>query len=121
MKKIILIIYAVFSCFLLSCCGNGQPNSSILRNDKIYFFYQTNCIHCHHAAEYIDQKYPDLDIIRVNIANKNGMEMLMKCAKKFKLGDRIGTPLFCMGDKHLMGWGDEYKRRFDFYVQRFIK
>ncbi len=46
---------------------------------------------------------------------------MVKCARKFNLGDRIGTPLFCMGRKHLMGWAPQNERKFDMYVRPFVK
>lgn len=57
----------------------------------------------------------------VNVGNPGGFNLMVKCARKFNLGDRIGTPLFCMGRKHLMGWAPQNERKFDMYVRPFVK
>lgn len=119
MKYIRLAFMLLAACVCLGACHN-QPDNKLYA-DEIYFFYQTTCPHCHHAQAYIDQKYPDLKMVSVNIADKNGFELFAKCAKKFKLGNKVGTPLFCMGDKYLMGWAPEYEATFDAYVKPFLK
>ena len=108
MNKLVYILAAVV--IAVSGCGDNGKSKSVnetavqseIRADEIYFFYSNSCPHCHEALEYINGKYPDL-----------------KCAQKFKLGKRIGTPLFCMGDNYLMGWAPEYEAKFDSYVRPF--
>ena len=56
----------------------------------------------------------------VNVANAGGYELLVKCARKFKLGNQIETPLLCMGDNYLMGWAPEYETKFDSYVKPYL-
>ena len=105
---------------LLAACGEKTPELEELQADKVYFFYSNGCPHCHHALEYINQKYPKLDLTMVNVSNAGGYELLVKCAAKFKLGNQIGTPLLCMGDKYLMGWASEYEPRFDMYIKPYL-
>jgi len=33
----------------------------------------------------------------------------------------LGTPLFCMGDKFIMGWSNNKQKQFDRYIQLFSK
>lgn len=53
----------------------------------------------------------------VNIHVGNGFELFKACGEKFRLGNSIGTPLFCMGDKYLIGWSENNARKFDEYVK----
>lgn len=90
-----------------------------LDSDKIYFFYSNTCPHCHEALEYLNNKYPDLELTMVNVGTPDGYNLLIESARKFNLGNMIGTPLFVMGDNHLMGWAPEYEAKFDAYVRKF--
>ena len=90
-----------------------------LDSDKIYFFYSNTCPHCHDALEYLNNKYPDLELTMVNVGTPDGYNLLIESARKFNLGNMIGTPLFVMGDEHLMGWAPEYEAKFDTYVRKF--
>ena len=116
MKNIFITLVA--SLFLITGCNDS--NAEINKN-KAYLFYSQTCPHCHEAREYIAKKYPNLNITQIDIASKDGTEMLFKCAKKFNLGNNIGVPLFCLGDKYIMGWSDTYRIKFDAYIRPFIK
>ena len=105
---------------LLGACGEKKTEVEDLQPDKLYFFYSNGCPHCHSALEYINQKYPKLSLSMVNVANAGGYELLVKCARRFKLGRQIGTPLLCMGDNYLMGWTPEYEAKFDSYVKPYL-
>lgn len=114
MKKILLALCA--GIFLLSGCSKKED----LATDKIYYFYSESCGHCKSASSYINTHYPDLEMIKVDVATKAGYDMILKCAQKFKLGNRIGTPLFCMGDRYVMGWSDKDAAKFNAYVKPFL-
>lgn len=98
----------------LSACGKKADN-------KAYLFYSDNCSHCHQAMKYMDQNYKNLNLIRVNVNNPEGLEKLYACAKKFDLGRRVGTPLFCFPDHYIMGWSQESRRLFDEYIKPFAE
>lgn len=119
MKKYAFLL-AVLT-FLVSGCDTGTKADEEINPDKLYFFYSNGCPHCHDALEYINKKYPDLKMTMVNVGNPGGFNLMVKCARKFNLGDRIGTPLFCMGRKHLMGWAPQNECKFDMYVRPFVK
>lgn len=114
MKKYILSLLVVIG-FICGC--DNQPQIS---NDKIYFFFYDGCPYCHHAMEYINKKYPSLDITKVDVYQAEGYKLFETCGKKFKL-ESMGTPLFCMGDKYIMGWSKNNERKFDRFVKPFIK
>lgn len=120
MKILKSILLTLICLFCVCACDNISKENSELKTDKIYLFYQTTCPHCHHAIEYINTKYPNLDMVLVNIENTENYKLFVKCAQKFKLGNRIGTPLFCIGEHYLMGWSAQYQQQFDEYVKPFI-
>lgn len=115
MKKI-LALFCVLPTLLMACTDSAKLDS-----EKIYMFYSDTCSHCHNATAYIDAKYPDLEMERVDVATENGRKLLFECAAKFKLGNRVGTPLFCMGDKYIMGWSTENARLFNRYVRTYLR
>lgn len=119
MRKITFSLFALM--IFLCCCDSKTKKVSALSEDKIYFFYYNECPYCHNAIEYIDKKYPELNMAMVNIYVGNGFDLFKKCGQKFNLGNNIGTPLFCMGDKYLMGWSKANAQKFDKYVQPFLK
>lgn len=118
MRKICLTLFAV----VLLVCGCGKKTeTAALEDSKIYFFYYNECPYCHDAIDYIDRQYPNLNKAMVNIHVGNGFELFKACGEKFRLGNSIGTPLFCMGDKYLMGWSENNARKFDEYVKPYLK
>ncbi len=108
MKKYLLALL-ILPMFLLGC---GRTENDFSSN-KLYFFYSDTCPHCHDALKYIDTKYPELKLTMVNVANENGFELLIKAAKKFKLGNRVGTPLFVWNNRYIMGWSPQNEKLFD--------
>lgn len=98
----------------IAACGTDDANK--LNPDKVYFFYQQTCPHCHHALEYINRTAPDVPMEMVSIDGA-GRDLFIECVEKFDLPrDAIGTPLICMGDNYLMGWATEYEAKFDQYI-----
>lgn len=116
-------IFYLFALVLLFAggCDARKENAPALADDKIYFFYYNECPYCHDAMDYMNAEYPRLKVTMVNIHNPGGYELLLKCAEKFKLGCNVGTPLFCMGDRYLMGWSEESPRQFDEYVRPYLQ
>lgn len=102
----------------LAACGKTDNGPA---DDKVYFFFSNTCQHCHHALEYINAKYPNLEMAMVNVGNPEGLRMLAQAAKDFEMGDSVGTPLMVFGDNYLMGWSAEYEPRFDEYVRPYLK
>lgn len=124
MKKYSNLVFLVICIFLFVIFGytlfsNKKQNVNNLLPNKIYFFYQNTCQHCHDALQHINSLQKDLPIIAINIADNSGYQLFVKCAKKFNLGNNIGTPLFCIGDKYIMGWSNENAKLFDEYTKNF--
>ena len=120
MKKLSLLLIAIFL-FGTACSPKSSKYPNKIDEDKIYFFHIQSCTHCHDADAYIQKKHSQLEIIKVDVADKDGFELFIKCAKKFKLNNEIGTPLFCMGKRHLMGWSPQIAKRFDRYARPFYE
>ena len=124
MKNFLKILMCVFALTLGGCVEDETANTSAsqseISNNQVYFFYQTTCPHCHHAASYIAQKYPNLKMVNLDVRQPANFNLFLKCAQKFRLSqDSLGTPLICMGDHYIMGWSDADAAKFDMYVQRF--
>ncbi len=120
MKKLLLSLICVMG--LLGACQEPkttQTNNELLPN-TIYFFYSTSCPHCHDAMAYLNKHHPNLKLSMENVSTQQGYELLFKCAEKFNLGNRIGTPLFCMDDKYIMGWSDQNAAQFEEYVKPYL-
>lgn len=121
MKKLLLILCSV--CLIFTACEKQNEAAAETETDidsqKIYFFFSESCPHCHEARRYIKRKHPRLPITIVNVAQPGGYRLFVKCARKFKLGRNIGTPLFCMGSEYLMGWTPQYESVFDRYAEPF--
>ena len=120
MKKIFTTLFLMVA--FLGACGEKEVPAQVNEEPKevISFFYSNTCPHCHEALAFVNANYPDLRMNMVNVATKQGQKKLMECARKFKLGNRVGTPLFCMGDNYIMGWREGYGARFDEYIKPFV-
>ena len=120
MKKIFTVLTLVVA-FLTGCSDKStSATTNAETKEYISFFYSNTCPHCHEAMKFVNARYPDLRMNMVNVSTKQGQKKLLECAQKFNLGNRVGTPLFCMGDKYIMGWSKEFGPRFDEYVQPFL-
>lgn len=124
MKKFWAIM-VVFMSVVVGGCEKSTDKVDMVQNnqiqdDQIYFFYYNGCPYCHYALDYMNEKYPDLKIVMVDIYKDGGFDLFKKCADKFNLGREIGTPLFCMGDQYIMGWSKGTEKQFDDYVKPFV-
>lgn len=124
MKKFWAIM-VVFMSVVVGGCEKSTDKVDVVQNnqiqdDQIYFFYYNGCPYCHYALDYMNEKYPDLKIVMVDIYKDGGFDLFKKCADKFNLGREIGTPLFCMGEHYIMGWSKGTEKQFDDYVKPFV-
>ena len=120
MKKLFTLIL-ILPLFLLGCKDESKNETGSLSEDHVYFLFAKTCPHCHAAMEYINQKYPDLDITMIDVNTPQGSETLWQTASKYNLGDYVGVPLIVMGKNHIMGWTESYEARFDEFVKPFVK
>lgn len=121
MKKIVATVFILSSSLALAQMTYFDPTHRI-DDDRIYFFTQTMCPHCNHAATYIAKTYPDLKIDYLEITDTQNQESFIACANKFHLNKRkLGTPLICMGQHYILGWTEEEQKHFDEYVKNFIE
>lgn len=120
MKKISYLLTVVLA-LAVAACDNTPRELTELMPDKPYLFYSDGCPHCHEAQEFLNRKYPGLNIIKVSIDNKDGARLMSQCVRKFKLGRQVGIPLFCLGDKYIVGWSRRYEQKFHNYIKPFLK
>ena len=62
-----------------------------------------------------------MQIEKFDIANSDARNLFIKCAKKFNLGNNLGTPLICLGDNYVMGWSKRNEKKFDRLIKPFLK
>jgi len=114
LRKLLTGLFSISILFLASC--KDDNSLQYLSKNEIYFFYQETCPHCHTAAQYIKEKYPDLKVKGLDIKMPGNMKLFQQAVKDYKITTAAGTPLIGMGDKYIMGWGDEEVKAFDKYV-----
>ena len=117
---IITFLLSVCCLWFLSACQPEEDDIKDLSADKVYFFYQTTCPHCHTAAQYIKNKYPMLKVVSRDIKLPGNMNLFKAAVKKYEIGGAIGTPLICFGEHYIMGWGPNDKQLFDYYVRPYV-
>ena len=71
MKKISYLLTVVLA-LAVAACDNTPRELTELMPDKPYLFYSAGCPHCHEAQEFLNRKYPELNIIKVSVDNKDG-------------------------------------------------
>ena len=119
MNKLFSALLCALGLFVTTACSNSSTEE--LSQDKIYFFYQTTCPHCHDAAKYIKANYPTLKITSLDIKLPGNMKLFEKAVKKYNITGPTGTPLFIMGNNYLMGWVNSEHARFDLYVKPYLE
>ena len=108
----------ILALLIITACSQSSEK---LDDNQIYFFYSNTCPHCHDAIVYINDKYPNLGVAMVNVANPGGYELLVEAARKYNLQNSVGTPLITFGDNYIMGWAKQYEAKFDEYCRPFVK
>ena len=109
---------------LMACTSYAEETvvqKNIIQDDQIYFFTMDGCPHCEDAKGYLKRNYPDLKIKEREISDSKNRKYFYACGAKFGLKRyQLGTPLFCMGDHYILGWGWGDDARFDKYIQPFL-
>lgn len=118
-RNLVICLCGVFA-LMLSACKDENSVISLSENE-VYFFYQETCPHCHTAAQYIKEKYPDLPVKGLDIKMPGNMRLLKQAVKDYKLKGSIGTPFICFGDKYIMGWSNEDEARLAEYAKSYEK
>ena len=92
----------------------GCDSTARLDAKTIYFFTKPGCPYCEKASDYIKQQHPNLSVEYKNVKEISARDLMLSCAEKFKLPtNRLGTPLICMGDNYLLGWGPDASVEFE--------
>ena len=113
LKRLLGALFCLSGLLLASACGDDSENITKLSQDQIYFFYKNSCPHCHEAAEYIKANHPDLNIKGLDVQMPGNQKLFTSAVKTYKIGAMAGTPLICMGDEYIMGWGKDSPQKFD--------
>ena len=119
MKKVIkLLILAFF--FLLPFNVFGLEEEKV----KLYLFYGDGCPHCADEKEFldsIDDKYPNLEIIKNEVwYNDENSLLLDKLEKELKI-TRSGVPTTIIGEEVIVGYnyatGSKIERAINYYLE----
>ena len=95
--------------FTFGCSGEATLDAN-----TIYFFTKPGCPYCEKAEDYIKQKHPDLAVEYKNVKEVSARNLMLVCAEKFDLPtNQLGTPLICMGNEYLLGWGPKAPDQFE--------
>ena len=118
MIRKLFICLGIASALLLTAC---QKKDDIVKlsEQEIYFFFQEGCPHCHTAAEYIKEKYPNLQVKSLDIAMPRNRRLFQQATRAYKLGMNVGTPLICFGKQYIMRWGSEAPQQFELYAKKY--
>lgn len=107
--KLMLCVMLLF----MSACKENNANT-------IYVFSQPGCGHCVNAHNYMQRYYKNYDIKEINIHQANNMNKMLSYATKFKISkNKLGTPLIVMGDKYILGWGEEQTKAFNRNIKKY--
>jgi len=119
MKKFLAVVLCAVGLLFTASCR--QNNETKLSGDTIYFFYQDTCPHCHDAARYFKEKYPDVKIMRYDIKLPGNLRLFEQAVRQYNIKGPTGTPLICMGKHYLMGWSENNEHLFDLYVKDYME
>lgn len=108
MKKWIFLF--VFSLSVLTLFGCDKKEE--FKENTVYMFWQPGCSHCHHAIDFFKSEGSDIKIEMFDVSKEEGNRKLLIAMKLFNLGNQIGTPLFIMNGKHVMGWSEKIEGSF---------
>ncbi|HUV46997.1 MAG TPA: hypothetical protein VMW29_02575 [Candidatus Bathyarchaeia archaeon] len=103
-KKLFLSLFSLVLFLLLALPAFGQENKI-----NLYFFWSQSCPHCAREKiflEKLDRKYPQLNIVNLEISQAESIELWKEAGTKLGIG--IGpTPLTIIGNHHFVGFLDE--------------
>ena len=120
MRRIFGIALGILGIIFLASC-HSEDDITELSKQQVYFFYQQTCPHCHTAAKYIKNKYPDLKIISRDLKLPGNRKLFKDAVTQYKIRGSAGTPLICFGEHYIMGWGPKDKELFDYYIQPYLQ
>ena len=93
MKKLSYIL-ALAALFITSACDNTPKELTEIVPNRAYLFYSDGCPHCHEAQEFLNRKYPDLNILKINVDNPAGAKLMTQCAKNSKSENKSAFRFF---------------------------
>lgn len=93
----------------------------VLNEDKIYFFYSSECPRCQEAVTFLNKNHPNLEMELVNADSPEGKALFEQGRRKFGISLKSGgSHLMCMGDSRITGWTKECEDDFDFCLSEFL-
>ena len=134
MRKLLSLFVCLCGLVIIAACHSEEKKEDTaavntteaqdivsLSADMVYFFYQETCPHCHDAAAYLHENYPNAKIKALNVKMPGNMKLFAEAVKTYKVGNQAGTPLICFGENYIMGWSDEDKKMLDVWIKPYEK
>lgn len=109
LRNIGLILVGVLLVFLAACSRNDIKS---LSKNEVYFFYQDGCPHCQEADLYIKKNFANAKIKAINIKTPGNLKLFSDAIYAYNITEAAGTPLICMGENYIMGWGSDDRLKF---------
>jgi len=110
MKKLIFTIL-IFS-FSLSVFNFALAEEGKI---EINFFYSENCPHCAHEEKFLDElqeKYPEIEINRFSVSNRNNIELLKEFYKEYEVPVKYYgmVPITFTNERYFLGFNKEIEK-----------
>lgn len=110
----ISIFLAIIAFFALVKFKSNSKNAESLSNNsnELSVFIQDGCIHCEHAEEFLNNnKFDNINVVYYNLKYNNSVNLLLKEISRLNIPkENLGTPIFVIGDKYIIGFGEEKKQ-----------
>lgn len=110
----ISIFLAIIAFFALVKFKSNSKNAESLSNNsnELSVFVQDGCIHCEHAEEFLNNnKFDNINIVYYNLKDNDSVNLLLKEISRLNIPrENLGTPIFVIGNKYIIGFGEEEKQ-----------
>lgn len=79
---------------------------------EINFFYSESCPHCAHEEKFLDElqeKYPEIEINRFSVSNRNNIELLKEFYKEYEVPVKYYgmVPIAFTDERYFLGFNEE--------------
>jgi len=79
---------------------------------EINFFYSESCPHCAHEEKFLDElqeKYPEIEINRFSVSNRNNIELLKEFYKEYEVPVKYYgmVPITFTDERYFLGFNEE--------------
>lgn len=112
-----LIVVAIIYLFFIRDVGNGRYKNVVenkaLQPVELSVFVQDGCYYCEQAEHFLNvNKFKNVNVVYYNLKDRESQIALSRNAAKFKIPqDKLGTPIFFIGDNYIIGFGKDQEEK----------